>query len=358
MLCLPSFLLLTFLLSDLAPMRAGSVSTSSDATSLAPTIPTSIQSDYPSLMPSDKPSLVPSENPSLAPSTFEMLPEVPSSIPSDTPSLEPSSVPSDKPSRIPSDTPSRVPSNMPSRKPSDVLSRIPSDLPSRVPSDMPSRVPSDAPSRLPSDMPSQVPSEMPSDLPSDMPSSIPSQHPSLSPTLALFLKRAESFALECYSDLTDIAKLEIQLLDDSVLRTYILCPNTTFQVGAFNGAGQLIGQAPIMARSNVVYKCGAEGLSTNNCILQGGSVQLTTIGFSISNVLIQGLTFEGAAERGITLGESGDITFLDCIIQVSETVHGHNESRSMSDTFQFFSFCSGNIFRVPFTSTLVLLIVR
>jgi hypothetical protein len=110
----------------------------------------------------------------------------------------------------------------------------------------------------------------------------------------------------------------MEVVDESIPRTYVLCPDTVFLIGDLNDGGQY----PILPRSNVAYKCGDEGLSSNNCVIRGGAVQLITIGFDgdssvgLDNVLVSGLTFESADIRSVVLDKPGEITFVDCVLQV------------------------------------------
>jgi hypothetical protein len=147
-------------------------------------------------------------------------------------------------------------------------------------------------------------------IPSDVPSMIPRENPTA--------VSSQNQTSQCYSNLTLIANIEMSISDLTTPRSYILCPETDYDIGSFDDNGEFQGQSPILPRSNVVYMCGDDGLSSNKCTLRGGSVQLITIGSDeIVNVMIAGLTFEGAGSRGLVLDLPGDILFVDCAIQVS-----------------------------------------
>jgi hypothetical protein len=104
-----------------------------------------------------------------------------------------------------------------------------------------------------------------------------------------------------------------------------LCPNTQFSVGQFNGAGYVLGSQPILVRRNTAYKCGNDGKSSDNCKIFGGTFQLYSFdGFwppaqhePHTNVTISGLTFEAGLTFTTVFQNPGDVTFADCIFQVS-----------------------------------------
>jgi hypothetical protein len=130
----------------------------------------------------------------------------------------------------------------------------------------------------------------------------------------------------CYSDLTLLYNA-LQTADLLVQRTYTLCSNTVFEVGASSLFGECCsddGQQPLVARPNTRFQCGADGKSANNCVLRGGTFQfqssITTSagGAPNENVQVSGITFESAATAGLVLSHGGDITFTDCIIRVRE----------------------------------------
>ena len=129
----------------------------------------------------------------------------------------------------------------------------------------------------------------------------------------------------CFTDLNKIHALEKAILNVSIARTYVLCPNTTFALGAIAGDGTASGGfGPIQPRSNAFYKCGESGSSSNNCTLHGGDYAVYAILPLLeqhTNVVIQGLTISSQKLGGAVLARPGDITFTDCIIRVSDIKH-------------------------------------
>lgn len=114
----------------------------------------------------------------------------------------------------------------------------------------------------------------------------------------------------CFDNLADVHEF-VEAKAFSTVETVVLCPNTVFDLNV---------QMPLYLRSNTRYLCGADGLSSNECRLTGGSYQLLssprlfdfedTIG-----VLIQGLTFDNSLVAGAVLSNGGDVTFVDCIFE-------------------------------------------
>lgn len=138
---------------------------------------------------------------------------------------------------------------------------------------------------------------------------------SLTPVTAPVPKRS------CYTNLTEIENL-VTLKNPFVEETYVLCPNTIFPIGGLDSESVWIGYMPINVRANSVIQCGVDGKSSNNCTIQGGPVQLLNSleKFSGENrvgVFLKGLTFEGAVDANVVLAAPGNITFIDCIFQVS-----------------------------------------
>lgn len=129
----------------------------------------------------------------------------------------------------------------------------------------------------------------------------------------------------CYTNLTEIEDL-VKLKDPFVEETYILCPNTIFPIGSFNSEDVWVGFMPITVRANSIFQCGDDGKSANNCTIKGGSIQLVDTLEKYSNenrvgVLVKGLTFDGAVDSNVLVAAPGNITFIDCIFQVSKC-HG------------------------------------
>jgi hypothetical protein len=134
---------------------------------------------------------------------------------------------------------------------------------------------------------------------------------------------------QCIGNLTDIFTAELEVTDLSVNRTYILCPDTTFQPSDFSGQTVPNGDVPIFLRSNAIVKCGEDGSSSNSCVIDGTgttAIFIAPFGIGLSesdveNVVVQGVTvnFYNLGTPAIPIipifvGLShGDVTFLDCI---------------------------------------------
>ena len=164
----------------------------------------------------------------------------------------------------------------------------------------------------------------PTAAPTGTPTSAPTD--SSEPTAAQTLTPTFGPAPECYDALRDILNREKAVYDSTFYREYILCPNTEFLIGDQAPRNTYVnGDAAILPRRNVGYKCGSDGKSSNNCRLVGGQFQL--ISFSgnwpqeqqepHSNVTLTGITFANGGYATAVLGNAGDITFRDCIFKVS-----------------------------------------
>ena len=124
----------------------------------------------------------------------------------------------------------------------------------------------------------------------------------------------------CFSDLGKIQTLERAVPDPLVPREYTLCPDTTFDLGVWGEDGEIKDGQPFIAlRPNVIYRCGEDGDRMNNCILKGGDFGLASydglyngLHEAVSNVEIQGLTFESQNLFSVLLKSAGDITFTGC----------------------------------------------
>ena len=127
----------------------------------------------------------------------------------------------------------------------------------------------------------------------------------------------------CYTNLTEIADL-VRLKNPFIRETYILCPNTIYPMGTYDTAlSQVVnGFEPILTRSNSMFQCGADGKSSNNCIISGGDIHVFHEYTAFNrenkvNVVMRGITFEDANGAGIIVAAPGDITFVDCVFRVS-----------------------------------------
>jgi hypothetical protein len=147
-------------------------------------------------------------------------------------------------------------------------------------------------------------------------------------SLAIFLLASIAIQAEadCFDSLDPIRVAEEALEDDSELlvRTYVLCPHTVFEVAKvfMQDGSPKNGQYPlVLGRSNIHILCGVDGKSENDCVLSGG---LFHVGFydewetgkAVTNALVQGLTFHDAKNTNILAENAGDILLRDCIFKV------------------------------------------
>ena len=160
----------------------------------------------------------------------------------------------------------------------------------------------------------------------------------------------------CVDSLDLIRSQEQLVLDESSARTYILCPNTVYQVADVLHQSQAYsdGQSPLrISKSNVRIRCGDDGSSENNCILKGGVYQLGFFRVSSSdtadleaaspatrkrleNVTVQGLTFNSAGTFNILIENEGDLTITDCLFVENNNISpifasSHKEGRRLHD---------------------------
>ena len=125
----------------------------------------------------------------------------------------------------------------------------------------------------------------------------------------------------CFSNTTEIFD-HLSAQDPFSSNTYILCPNTVFNIGYANsGSCCEDGDFPLYGRTNTRYQCGEDGSSANNCTFVGGTIQLvmSPLAFNeqeAANVVVQGVTFTEAGLMSVQLVLAGDITCLDCIFEV------------------------------------------
>ena len=123
---------------------------------------------------------------------------------------------------------------------------------------------------------------------------------------------------QIYEHLTDQPELSFN--------TYILCPNTVFNIGYVDSQGECCedGYLPLTARSNTRFQCGEDGSSANNCTLMGGTIQLMMSQAAFGdvkavNVVVEGITFTKAGLSTVPASLAGDLTLLDCIFEVRQT---------------------------------------
>ena len=120
----------------------------------------------------------------------------------------------------------------------------------------------------------------------------------------------------CYSSTRDVMDF-LSVLPANFPMTIELCPSTVYNIGRQDSDGSWIdGDPPLFARSSTIYKCGSKGLSSGQCILRYGEKQFWSESGSdpVALVEVHGITFENASEVSILLDNTGDITFVDCII--------------------------------------------
>jgi hypothetical protein len=129
-------------------------------------------------------------------------------------------------------------------------------------------------------------------------------------------------ARPCFTNLTEIEDLT-KLKNPYFVETYVLCPNTIFQIGVVGPNNTIVGgYNAIQPRANTVYTCGEDGKSSNNCIIRGGSYQVyhAFVTYNRENkvgVVFKGITFDDSIEGGLVLVAPGDTTFIDCVFSVS-----------------------------------------
>lgn len=130
-------------------------------------------------------------------------------------------------------------------------------------------------------------------------------------------------ALDCLQDLQDLHDLEAAVTDTSAQRTYILCPNKIYPVGFLDFNYNLRrrrpeGGPPVPLRPNLRIQCGAEGKRSDNCWITGGHLQVDGTAIrgirddTLTNVVLQGLTFQASIEHSVWVTKAGDILFQDC----------------------------------------------
>jgi hypothetical protein len=128
----------------------------------------------------------------------------------------------------------------------------------------------------------------------------------------------------CYSNLTTL-DVDVKADNPFIQKVYTLCPNTTFDVGFSKSSGECCfdGQRPFSPRSNSRFQCGEDGKSSNGCVLIGGESHILFVEAIADqpgvNIAFAGITFQDAQLVTFFLGNSGDMTFTDCIIRVRKS---------------------------------------
>jgi hypothetical protein len=129
--------------------------------------------------------------------------------------------------------------------------------------------------------------------------------------------------LECYDKLQIVHDM-IKVQEPFMQHVYKLCPNTVFDIGTIDENHEccIQGDARLVPRKDTTIQCGEDGLSTNNCTLRGGPVQVISWDENYNleaktNTALKGLTFESTDQISILLMTGGEFLFEDCIFQVS-----------------------------------------
>ena len=137
------------------------------------------------------------------------------------------------------------------------------------------------------------------------------------------------YRFPCISYLDDIYFSEWDVVNASVPRTYILCPDTVFRVGSRHDEDgtPLGGSYPIiLGRSNVRVLCGVDGSLGNGCDVVNGVVQVAhfdefkTGGRPIYNCLVAGVSFVGASAINALVSATGKVTFQNCLFRDNSNV--------------------------------------
>ena len=138
-------------------------------------------------------------------------------------------------------------------------------------------------------------------------------------TLAHCMRLASAQA--CIGSFDALRALEVARgNNNSVPVTYVICPNTVFDMSALPED-----VAFWEMNGNTNYLCGEKGSSESNCTVTGGEVQAAIIYFpfefsSKENILVQGFTFEKSSLISVAIASEGEHTFRDCIFRVSVTL--------------------------------------
>ena len=140
-------------------------------------------------------------------------------------------------------------------------------------------------------------------------------HPILSLALFLLLHRSVE---GCLATLNELSQTEAEVTDWSVLRTYILCPNTRFGVGRYDYSNHLVdGQDPLIVRPNLHVKCGDDGSRSNQCFLVTGDILVTDSPMTGSltvtaPIVLEGMTLVDPGRHFVKFTQPYDVRFVDC----------------------------------------------
>jgi hypothetical protein len=77
----------------------------------------------------------------------------------------------------------------------------------------------------------------------------------------------------CFSNSTSLFEFLSNDRNPNEDTTVVLCSNTTFYIGNIQDDEVVGGSMPLVAFPNVVYQCGQDASSANNCVLTGGMLR-------------------------------------------------------------------------------------
>lgn len=141
---------------------------------------------------------------------------------------------------------------------------------------------------------------------------------------------------ECVNMLRNVTEIEINFTDlPRGRRTYTMCPNHVYKPSRLNRTGESLDEFfpgddyPLVVRSRATVKCGIDGKSSNNCVIDGtGTWGVLIDSFAIpspeldrQSIVLQGFTFRGFVnprEPNTVLffvAPQGGVTLQDCIFE-------------------------------------------
>jgi len=140
--------------------------------------------------------------------------------------------------------------------------------------------------------------------------------------------RTASAQAQCIDDLTQILQKE-STTDITKARKYILCSDTTFYPGDIkeDQSGFVDNAVPLIVRSKAQVQCGADGKSTNNCIIDGSGAFGVLIDPSFFNdqigslnIKLTGITFSDFFIVNIITFRThlGRLELSDCIFNFGD----------------------------------------
>ena len=158
---------------------------------------------------------------------------------------------------------------------------------------------------------------------------------------ALATTSPPTYEYACFSSTLDILSVQVELdaAAFAAIQPMVVCPNTRIHLGTFRNPSRndfniTGGDFPLsVMRANMTLQCGIDGRRGNNCVLDGGIVQVVgnvnhwhpQYGYNIpdpetDNVVIRGMTFSGQIQSsgvfggiGVALSHPGkNMRFEDC----------------------------------------------